>query len=257
MNKLLIDCSVVLITVLGVSFGTLANTIDHIIETKELELCANPQQMPFSKRDENSDSASGFQIDVAHALARKLDVALNVTWVMSKRHVKKTDCDFYAGVAKFADRESKYVKISDAYYRLTFMVVTLKDIPPIESAQQLKGLTVGVSPGSIVAHALSKYKIDKAVRFSDEHSRLQALIDGKIDAAIVTSLSAHWFAKEKAIELRLNDAEAVLGLTTNYDYALGLRKADNVTLSAFNTQLQQMKVDGTLRQLFAKYGIQR
>jgi polar amino acid transport system substrate-binding protein len=255
MNKLFIDFVIALIVMLGVSFSTLANTIDHIIETKELELCAHPQQMPISKRSENSDLASGFQIDIARALADKLNVALNISWVINKRHVKKTECDFYAGVAKIGERESKYVKISDAYYRMTFVVVTPKQFPPIESAKQLHNLTVGVSPGSVAARALHDDKIETAVRFPDEESRLQALIDGKIDAAVVSSLAANWFAKENMIELRLNDAEMVFGITTNYDYALGLRKANNETLIVFNNQLEAMKEDGTLSQLFEKYGI--
>ncbi|MBL4900964.1 MAG: transporter substrate-binding domain-containing protein [Colwellia sp.] len=256
MNKLFINYFVTLMVMLGTSFGALANTIDHIIKTKELDLCAHPHQMPFSKEDRSSNSALGFQIDVARALADKLDVTLNVSWVMSKRNVKKTDCDFYAGVAKLPGRESKYVKISDAYYRMTFVVATLTSTPVIENIQQLKNLTVGVSPGSVASRALQANKIGKAVRFPNEHSRLQALYDGKIDAAVVTSLSANWFAKEKAIKLHLNDAESVLEITTNYDYALGLRKADDKTLSTFNTLLQQMTVDGTLRQLFKKYGVQ-
>jgi ABC-type amino acid transport substrate-binding protein len=49
----------------------------------------------------------------------------------------------------------------------------------------------------------------------------------------------------------------VFDISTNYDYALGLRKANNETLIVFNNQLQGMKKDGTLSQLFEKYGIGR
>lgn len=256
MNKLFINCFVVLIVMLGTSYSTLANTIDHIVETRELDLCAHPHQMPFSKEDRSSHSALGFQIDLARAIADKLNVTLNVSWVMHKRNVKKTDCDFYAGVAKLPGRESKYVKISDPYYRMTFVIATLENIPVIENIQQLKNLNVGVSSGSVASRALQANKIGKAVRFRNEESRLQALYDGKIDAAVVTSLAAHWFAKEKEVKLHLNNAESVLGITTDYDYALGLRKADDKTLNSFNNLLQEMIADGTLSQLFKKYGIQ-
>jgi len=255
MNKLFIEFVVILIVMLGASFSALGNTIEHIIETKELELCAHPQQMPISKKHEDAVLASGLQIDLARALADKLNVRLNISWVINKRHVKDTECDFYAGVAKLAGRESKYVQISDAYYRMTFVIVTLKQFPPIENPKQLNNLIVGVSPGSVAARALHEYKIETAVRFSDEESRLQALIDGKIDAAVVTSLAANWFAKENKIELGVNDVEMVFDISTNYDYALGLRKANNETLIVFNNQLQGMKKDGTLSQLFEKYGI--
>jgi len=239
----------------SMSFDSTANTINHIVDTQELELCAHPRLMPLSHRDENSNGALGFQIDLARALASQLNVAMNVSWVISKRHVKKTDCDFYAGVAIIAGSDSKYIKISDAYYRMKFVVVTLKGSPPIVSTKQLDKLTVGVSSGSVASFALRKNNIATAIRFQDENARLHALVAGKVDAVVVSSLTANWFAQKNSIELRLNNAEMILGVSLNYDYALGLRRADSETINVFNNLLRGLKNDGTLISLFEAYGM--
>jgi ABC-type amino acid transport substrate-binding protein len=229
-----------------------AGTLEHIIEKGELHLCAHPAQMPFSSRVEKP---KGFQIDVAKAIAEKLDVSLKVSWIMPRRQAKKVGCDLYSGVARLGDGDSKYMLISDPYLRLEFKLVTLKNKAPIHNLDDLKTMVVGVSSGSIASHALSSKNVEIAVRFADEASRLQALADGLIDAAIVSNVSSGWFQHQHGQQLTEVDAEKVLNVGLNYDYALGLRKADQKTREAFNQVLVDLKKEGTLPTLLNEYGV--
>ncbi len=228
-----------------------AQALSEIRSSGAINLCANPQQMPFSQR---GDSAEGFQIDIARAVAEKLDVALNVSWIFSKRQAKKVGCDFYAGVARLEDGDSKYLLITDPYLRLEFKLVTRDDGPIINSVEDLKPLVVGVSPGSIASHALAVNHISIAVRFADEASRLQALADGLIDAAVVTNVSAGWFQADRG-KLQVFDAERILATQLNYDYALGLRRSDDDSRNGFNQLLAEMRSDGSLANILARYGL--
>lgn len=230
----------------------MAERIDTIKEKGEIALCAHPDQMPFSKR---ADKPEGFQVDIAKAIAEKLDVSLNVSWIFSKRQAKKTGCDFYTGVARLDDSDSKYLLITDAYLHLEFKLVTLNETKSIENINDLKSMVVGVSSGSLASRSLIKNNVGIAVRFSDEESRLQALADGLIDAAIVTNISSGWFEKKYGHHLKVIDAEKILNEQLNYDYAIGLRKSDNNTRDTFNKILSQMKDDGTLLKIFNKYGL--
>ncbi|MDO6515383.1 MULTISPECIES: ABC transporter substrate-binding protein [unclassified Neptuniibacter] len=229
-----------------------AGTIEQILEKGELHLCAHPAQMPFSAR---AEKPKGFQIDVAKAIAKKLDVALNVSWIMPRRQAKKVGCDLYSGVARLGDGDSKYMLISDPYLRLEFKLVTLKNKPTIKNLDDLGAMVVGVSSGSIASHALSSKQIGIAVRFADEASRLQALADGLIDAAVVSNVSSGWFQRQHGLQLVEVDAEKILNAQLNYDYALGLRKADQNTRAAFNQTLVDLKKDGTLGELLNEYGV--
>ncbi|MBN0988330.1 substrate-binding periplasmic protein [Amphritea pacifica] len=230
---------------------TQAQALSEIKARGAINLCANPEQMPFSQR---ADSAEGFQIDIARAIAEKLDVALNVSWIFSKRQAKKVGCDFYAGVARFKDRDSRYLLITDPYLHLEFKLVTLANGAVINGINDLKPMVVGVSPGSIASHALTKNHIRIAVRFQDEASRLQALADGLIDAAVVTNVSAGWY-QENHDRLQVIDAENILGTRLNYDYALGLRMSDEDSRNGFNRLLAEMKSDGSLLEIFNRYGV--
>ncbi len=228
-----------------------AGTLGQIQSRQTLALCAHPDMLPFSRQ---SGPGEGFQVELAQALAERLDVALDVSWIVSKRSASKTGCDLYAGVAKIDDNPSKYLKLSDAFLRLESVLVTRPGQPDINSMQDLQGLRVAVVPGSIAAHRLNQQGITTASRYLDESRRLQALLAGDIDAAVVTQLSAGWMQHQGA-DLKYTDAEAVLGTTLNYDYALGLRQADAGTLSQFNQLLADMKADGSLAQLFQRYGL--
>lgn len=238
-------------TFIAISPAANSQAISEIRASGEINLCANPEQMPFSKQ---ADTPEGLQIDVARAIAEKLGVSLNVSWIFSKRQAKKVGCDFYAGVARLKGGDSKYLLITEPYLRLEFKLVTRDNGPVINSIDDLKPLVVGVSPGSIASHALTKNNIRIAVRFPDEASRLQALADGLIDAAVVTNVSAGWFQTGHG-QLQVFDAEAVLSTGLNYDYALGLRKSDDNSRNRFNQLLAEMKSDGSLADILNRYGV--
>ncbi len=260
---------------LGLAILTLAGTsaraanLETIQGNQQLELCAHPDMLPFSKQ---SDPPSGFQVELAQALADKLGVALQISWIISRRSASKTGCDLYAGVARIDDTPSKYLKLTDAFVRMESVLVTPGDLPGVHSIADLQGMTVGVAPGSMAAHRLNRQGIATSTRFLDESKRLQALLRHEIDAAVVTQLSAGWLQQHQLQQqidnddvrggenvqlsaLNIIDAEQLLGTRLNYDYALGLRKADQNTLDHFNALLAGMKADGSLAQIFHHYGL--
>lgn len=246
----IINKSLIFVSLLAAPFVQ-AEGIDHIKETGELQICANPEQKPFSWKDGRPE---GFQIDVAKVLADKLDVALEVSWIFRKRHAKLTGCDMYVGVAKL-DGDTQYVKKSDPFARMEFKLVTAKGIKPISDLKDLKGLTVGVPGGSIASHALRGKGIELAISYRDEASRLNAVVDGTIDAAIVTQLSTSWHQKSYGSQFNVYDAESLLNKRLNYDYVLGLRRNDQQSREKFNQILSEIKADGSIDKVFDKYGI--
>ncbi|MCP8686577.1 substrate-binding periplasmic protein [Marinobacterium sedimentorum] len=246
--------------------GVRAGSLEHIQSSQQLELCAHPDMLPFSKQ---SDPPAGFQVELAQALAERLGVELEISWIISRRSASKTGCDLYAGVARIDDTPSRYLKLTDAFVRMESVLVTRPDLPAVGSIADLQGMTVGVAPGSVAAHQLNQQGISTSTRFLDESKRLQALLSQDIDAAVVTQLSAGWLQQQLQQEqdvkndpqnktqsaLNIIDAEQLLGTRLNYDYALGLRKADQNTLDHFNALLTKMKADGSLATLLRRYGL--
>ncbi|MGF1770011.1 transporter substrate-binding domain-containing protein [Enterovibrio makurazakiensis] len=229
----------------------LAGDIAHIVDSKELEVCAHPEMPPFSLK---GNQPKGFQIDISNALADQLDVSTSIAWIISKRHAKKTTCDLYAGVVKKVAERSKYMRVTEPFYHMEYFIVSNPSDSAISTLEDLTNRTVAVSSGSVASHALRQHSIGIATRFVDEQSRLEALILGEVDAAVVSNLSASWFQKRKGIKLATVDAENVLNVELNHGYALGLRRADELTLQRFNALIVSMKKDGTLDKLLAKYG---
>lgn len=248
--KKIVNKSLIFLSLLSASLLH-AESIEHIKETGVLQVCVNPEQKPFSW---NSGVPEGFQIDIAKVLADKLDVELDVAWIFLKRHAKKTGCDMYVGVARL-DGDTKYVKKSDPFTRIEFKLVTAKGMKSVSKIKDLTGLTIGLSAGSIAAHALRDQGIELAVSYRDEASRLDAVANGVIDGAIVTQVSAGWYEKTLGFQFDVYDAEKVLKTKLNYDYSLGLRRSNQKSKLEFNKILSKMKADGSIDKVLSKYGI--
>ncbi|MFW1677067.1 substrate-binding periplasmic protein [Pontibacter sp. JAM-7] len=231
--------------------NVLADSLQHIQDSGELDVCVNPFQPPFSVRQ---PEVQGLQIDVAKALADSLGVNLNLSWIVQKRDSKKTRCDLYAGVARLGDGKSKYVRITQPYMELQFKLVLPADSQPVKGLDDLKQTVVGVPAGSMGAHLLNEGAVPVAIRFNDELSRLQAVVDGEIGAALVSNVTLGYMQKQ-GHSFNVYDAEALLGNKLNYLYALGLRKADDATETQFNELLKTLKEDGSLDKVLNKYGV--
>ncbi|MDF2181947.1 transporter substrate-binding domain-containing protein [Neptuniibacter sp. CAU 1671] len=236
-----------------VSTGLMADTLQEIKSSGELEVCVNPFQPPFSVR---MPEVGGMQIDLARELASTLGVSLKISWIVQKRDARKTGCDLYTGVARLGDGESKYLRITQPYLNLEFKLVMSADSDPVNGLADLqqRHSVIGVNAGSVASHALHHADIPIAVRFNDEQSRLQAVVDGKINGAVVTNVTLGYF-QQQGHQFKVYDAEALLNEKLNYAYAMGLRKADDATEARFNEMLKTLKQNGRLNTVLKPYGV--
>lgn len=245
--------SYVFFTILAVGMHANANNLNHIQSTNEIELCANPDAEPFSLKDA---AATGFQIDIAEAIASELGVSLKTTWIINKRDAKKTDCDIYAGVANMGTGDSKYLKLTDPFFRIEFYLVTTPKHQNIVSLDDLRDTVVGVTAGSIAAHKLQKENVSLSLSQINEIKMLDDLINGSTEFSIVSNISATWYKKNRSSNIIFHDAEAILNENLNYDLSIGLRKSDQDTKQQFNKIISDLKSNGKLDSILIKYGLQ-
>src|SRR4051812_9008478 len=135
----------------------------------DLRVCAEPDNLPFSRADE-----SGFENRIARVLAAELGAELKFEWQPQRRaFVRKTLgaglCDLWMGVPAGYER----ALTTRAYYRSTYVFVYGKR--PLDSfdSPALKTLRIGVQlPGNDMAatpagHALAlKGAVDNVVGYT-------------------------------------------------------------------------------------------
>lgn len=212
-------------------------------EPRLLRVCADPANLPFS-----DDHLRGFENQIAGLVARELGAELRYTWRSQRRgFVRNTlaaqRCDVIVGIPAGATG----VRTTRSYYRSTFAFVTrasstLRDLSSLDDPR-LESVRVGVplagDDGANPAPALllSRRGARRLVGFSlwDEYRRetpaaVQALLDGRIDVAVLWGPVAGVATRERSLSVRPLHAERDGDIPLAFSIAMGVRQ-DDVTLA--------------------------
>lgn len=217
--------------------------------TTELRVCADPNNLPYSNRDE-----AGFENKLAEFVATKLGKQLTYVWQPQRRAYIRTGlgsdaCDILMGVPVKFER----VEATLPYYRSTYVFVYRSDrhfdLQSIKD-QRLRKLSVGVQLigndgyNTPPAHALSEqgiinnvvgYTVYGDYRQPNPSSRIvEAVESGAVDLAAVWGPVAGYFAKLSPVSLTvapIGDTDEFKPLLFQYDIAIGVRKGNHALRS--------------------------
>ena len=184
-------------------FLLLIPAVEVNAQTRELRVCADPNNMPFSSREQ-----TGFENRIAALVARNLNAHLSFVWQRMGRgfvreYLDKGQCDLLVGIPT----TYRPVLTTSPYYRSTYVFVARQAEPAIPSldSSALHGLKIGVQvleeeytpPGE----ALARRGLQGAIVGFDTtgdgaDSIVRAVVDHKVDLAIVWGPLAGYFAKK-------------------------------------------------------------
>ncbi len=229
-----------------------ARTLAAIKERGMLLLCAHPNSLPFASK---KDAPPGFQIELGRAIAKELGVILDPEWVVSPIQVFRTDCDILLdSIIEATADANQGITVSKPYYRGGVGLAVRAD-------SQVKGLSslsaqtkVGVLASSVIEMKLSERGVPISV-FAFEDDMLASLTAGEIDVAAVTGLSAGYYNSQhpdKAVVIIPpddSDPDFV------WNVGVGMRRSDPTLRDAINEALAHLAENGTLRSIYANYGI--
>ena len=193
--------------------------------TRELTVCADPNNLPFSNKAEE-----GFENKIASLMARDMGAKLTYVWWAQRRGYARSTlneekCDLWPGVASGVDR----IATSRPFYHSTYVFVTRKNAPLqglTLDDERLRSLKIGVqmigndAMNTPPAHSLSRRGILDNVRGYMLYGNYEtpnppaAIIDavakGDVDIALVWGPLAGYFAAHSAVPLRLEHVTPVL-----------------------------------------------
>ena len=219
-----------------------------------LRVCGDPDNMPFS-----DSLRQGFEDKIADVIANALGDSVTYVWWPHRRgFIRSTlsakTCDVVMGLPTGYDP----VIETKPYYRSTYYVVSRDDHHIMISSLDdpaLRTLKIGVSligedyTNTPPSEALGARGIVKNVRgystFYDPENNpndiMNAVIDSKVDVALVWGPVAGYYAKHSSVPLRLTalpDSDRT-GIQLAYDVALGVRHADREFRDKLNEILEQ------------------
>ena len=229
-----------------------ARSLEQIKSSGVVSACLPANALPFSRRD---GDPSGFQVEVANALAKRLGVSLEPQWVISPIQALRASCDLRLDViADVEAQHASHLTISKPYYRSGVALVSRPD-------RSFKALTdlgpdtkVAVMVGSITSMVLSQRGV-KLSTYAFEDEMLQAVANGDADAAMVTPASAGYFnlvhPDKKLAAFLPPDAQEGMA----WNIAVGLRRPDEPFREAIDATIDKLMADGTMAGIYGKYGL--
>jgi mxaJ protein len=241
-------------------------------QARELRVCADPNNLPYSKRD-----GTGFENRIAAVLADALDAKLVYTWQPQRRgFLRKTlnagKCDVVMGYPP----NHEILRSTRPYYRSSYVFVQRAGAKPIRDFDDpaLHDLKIGVQlvgddgantpPVQILAH----HGIVKNVRgymvYGDYGSDapLSPIVDavarGEVDMAVVWGPTAGYFAKHTNAALELTPVlfdPTILTQPMTFDIAVGVRRSEKSFADEIDRALRSRRdeIDGILE----TYGVPR
>jgi mxaJ protein len=231
-------------------------------QSRELRVCADPNNMPFSSRDQ-----TGFENRIAALVARDLSARLTFVWQRMGRgfvreYLDKAPCDLLIGVPT----NFRPVLTTSPYYRSTYVFVSRQNEPELSlDSPELHGRKIGVQvleeeytpPGE----ALARRGLQSAIVGFDTigdgaDSIVRAVADQKVDIAIVWGPAAGYFAKEFGHNLRVTPVEPEVdppSLPFTFEISMGVRKSDVALRDQVEKILQNRRAD--IRAILDDFGV--
>lgn len=257
----------------GIALGFLVGlaTTAAAASDRELRVCADPNNLPFSNSAE-----AGFENRLAAMVAEHFGVQVSYTWWAQRRGfirntLKAGKCDVVMGVPSGYD----LVETTKPYYRSSYVFVTRQDQHLDLSSlldPRLHHLAIGVhligddGNNPPPAQALGEqgivdnvrgYSIYGDYRQADPPARLiEAVESGSLDVAAAWGPLAGYFAQRSPVPLTvtpIRDYERFAPQQFQFAIAMGVRKGDDALRDRLNAFIDEHRSEIT--SLLRSYGV--
>jgi polar amino acid transport system substrate-binding protein len=229
-----------------------AAPLAQIKERNRLSMCAHPDALPYARE---KGAVNGFQIDLGRALAAALGVGFEARWIIPSYRARLVDCDVKMDfIVAGYDPESR-VSLSKPYARSGVALAVGPGHDDINDFKTVRsGRKIGVMLNS-VASKLLNVRGWQTSPYVFEQEMFEDIESGALAAGAASTARVQYYLHEnpgKAIRVVLDlDDEPEFTWTV----AVAMLKADQALVDAINEALGRMMDDGTLEQIYARYGI--
>ncbi len=214
----------------------------------KLTMVTNAEFPPYEYHDANE--IVGIDVDICSAIAEKMGLELEIEDIAFDSIIPeltsgKADIGA-AGMTVTEDRKQN-VDFSDTYATAK-QVIIVKEDSDIAGADDLQGKVVGVQQGTTGdIYVTGDLGDDSVERYSKGMEAVQALSQGKVDAVVIDNEPAKQYVSQ--VEgLKIIDSPY-----TEEEYAIAIKKGNTAMLDAVNSALKDLKDQGKLDEIVAKY----
>ena len=218
------------------------------VQKGKLVMVTNAEFPPYEFHDQNA--IVGIDVEIAGAIAEQLGLELEIEDIAFDSiipEISSGKADIGAAGMTVTEDRKQSVDFSDTYAHAT-QVIIVKEDSEIKGVADLEGKIMGVQQGTTGDIYVSGDYGDAAVeRYAKGMEAVQALAQGKVDAVVIDGEPAKQYIKE--VEgLKIIDESY-----TDEDYAIAIKKGNTAMVEAVNAALAELKSEGKLDEIVAKY----
>ena len=215
-----------------------------------------PYEMVADGEGVNGSGFEGIDVEIAYALADKLGLELvidDMDFDAALMAVQNNSADMMLAGLSYSEERDEVVDFSDPYATGVQVVIVKEgsDVTLDNLGEYMIGTQRGTT-GFIYASDTPEnggYGEDHVIGYDSGVTAVQELINGTIDAVIIDKQPAEaYVAANPDAGLTILDGNWV-----EEDYCLAVDEGNTALLNALNTALNELKSDGTLDEIVAKY----
>jgi polar amino acid transport system substrate-binding protein len=229
-----------------------ADQLQDILQRKELRCGTLADIPPFATADARTRELVGFDVDMCHAVGKRLGVAVTLVPMSIEARipeVKMGRVDIAIANLFYTLGRAQQIQFSNAYYLAKEVIMTRASEPGTTKAD-FKGKRLSASKGSTSEIGIRQNE-SEPLTFQDTGSAYMALMQNKAVGMVGNPLTLTKFikqAKASGVDLKVIDDPLVVA-----PVAIGLRKDEPALLAAVNKALADMEKDGQINEIWSKW----
>ena len=218
------------------------------VQEGKLVMCTNAEFPPYEYHDNNT--IVGIDAEICAAIAEKMGLELEIEDIAFDSiipEISSGKADIGAAGMTVTEDRKQNVDFSETYAKASQVIIVTEN-SEVKGFDDLKGKKVGVQTGTTGDIYVTGDLGDECVeRYAKGMEAVQALSQTKIDAVVIDGEPAKKYISEVP-GLKILDESY-----TDEEYAIAIRKGNTELLDAVNKAIGELKADGTLDAIVAKY----
>ena len=219
------------------------------VNAGKLTMSTNAAFPPYEMTTDTG-AFEGIDVEIAGAIADKLGLELQIDdmdFDAALLAAQQGKSDMVMAGVTVNDERKQVMDFSDTYAS-GVQVVIVKEGSEIATVDDLAGHMIGTQRGTTgYIYCTDDFGEDSVTAYDDGLTAVQALNNGQVDCVVIDSAPAKEFVAANEGLVILDSEYAV------EDYAIGMAKGNTALVEAVNGALAELKADGTIDAILAKY----